>query len=163
MSYTFEAFHINGKFPDKERKVFSIWRNFCLKNPPVPILGQGSLSHRLEKISEYYNKYFLNNLCFLGNTGRIVVFGHGKLWLDDPNVSLPEGKIAVAVMGASEGETKPYDSMMNLREVFRLLKENYGYDIVAWNLNREFRRKPFERLMKKLGGKQIGDCYYVQL
>ena len=92
-----------------------------------------------------------------------MIFGDGKNWLDDPTATLPAGKLATMIMGASEKTLDPYDSIKMLQEFFRRLKEKYGYDVVAWNQNREFRRKPFERLMKTLGGKQTGDCFYLKL
>lgn len=161
MSYTFDDFYINGKWPIKEKRVLEIWRGFCLKSPPLPELAKGSLSYRHDKIYDYFNKNFVNNLCFLEKNGRFVIFGHGKSWLDDPAVNLPAGKIAVMIMGASEKTLDPYDSIKMLQEFFRRLKEKHSYDIVAWNQNRQYRQKPFERLMKRLGAKQVGDCFYV--
>lgn len=163
MSYTIEEFYINQKFPAKDRKVLDIWKNFCLKSPPLPELGKGSLSVRHDKIYDYFKNNFSNNLCLLENNDKFAIFGHGKSWLDDPSVGLPDGKIAVMIMGATDSKTNPYITMDILKEFFRRLKEKHGYSVVAWNQNREFRRKPFERLMKKLGAKQTGDCFYVEL
>ena len=163
MSYTVEEFYINSKFPPKEKKVLDIWRNFCLKSPPLPELGKGSLSIRHDKILDYFEKNFVNNLCFLENNDKFAIFGEGKRWLDDPSVALPNGKICVMIMGGTSKKTHPYLLMNLLKEFFRRLKENHDYKVVAWNQNRVFRRKPFERLMGSLGGKQTGDCHYVEL
>jgi hypothetical protein len=160
---TIEEFYINGSFFAKEKKVLEIWKTFCLKSPPLPELGKGSLSGRHDKIFDYFRRNFENNLCFLEKNGRFVIFGDGKSWLDDPTATLPAGKLATMIMGASEKTLDPYDSIKMLQEFFRRLKEKYSYDVVAWNQNREFRRKPFERLMKRLGAKQTGDCFYLKL
>jgi len=163
VSYTIEEFYINNSCPAKEKKVLDIWRGFCLKSPPLAELSKGSLSTRHDKILDYFNRNFVNNLCFLEENGRFVIFSHGKSCLDDPSVELPNGKVATMIMGASEKTLDPYDSIKMLREFFQRLKEKYGYDVVVWNQNREFRRKPFERLMKRLGAKQTGNCFYLKL
>lgn len=94
-------------------------------------------------------------MIYRGNVDGFALFGFGTKWLDaaqEEKQKLPKD-LAVLIMGATLNKTlsDSYGAIKLLKESFSLLKEKYGTPVVAWNINRSHKRKPFERLMSKVG------------
>lgn len=158
MNYTLEEFNINKQTANA---VLNLWVNFCLKSPPLPELQGKSLSECRESAVEYFFDNFFGKLCFFSPQNGFAVFGDGQKFLDNEIKAFSSKKVAVLFMGATTNGG--FHSLRILKECFRRLKESHGYNVIAWNQNREFRRKPFERIMRTLGAKKIENCYYVEL
>jgi hypothetical protein len=156
-------YYINCSDPELEERIRRLWVSFWLKSQPVPCSQRG-FSAKITAAHQYFDDYFQGNLCLFVENKGFAIFGDGRKYLDTPQ-NAPDGKLATLIMGASINPTlkEGFSSIKLLKECFSILGRKYGYDIVAWNQNREFKKKPFERMMKKLGAEQTGDCFYLKL
>jgi len=136
--------------------VRAIWRAFCAKNRPTPDFDAKTLNERLKMADSYYTKFFVGNLCFLEENG-FAIFGNGQKWLDEPVDCLKDEKTAVLIMGANVGKRSGQQTLSILLGIFHQLMSDYS--VVAWNQNRVFRQKSFERLMKFLSPQKIKNTY----
>lgn len=156
--------HINGQYPNIEAQIFKTWQLFCLKSPPLPELEGKTLSQRIEHIHYYWQENFRDNLIFYeGNVERFALYGFGTKWLNAPNeekAQLNGQKTAILIMGASLNKSfsGAFFSLKCLRETFSILKKDYGIETIAWNVSREYKKKPFEKLMSKVG-KNLGNYW----
>ncbi len=158
-----EEYNINGSNPEIEKDLLALLTRFCFKSEPLPIFSGKTVSQKFSSIYDFYNDFLRGGLCFFEAGKGFAVFKEGQRWLDTEIPEFYGKKISVMIMGASLNNdlSGAKYCMETLKECFRRLKENKGYDVVAWNINRISKRKPFERIMKILGGKQIKDCWYV--
>lgn len=165
MNYTgLQRYHINGQDAVLEAKLLECFKRFCYKSPPLSCL-KGKTPHTTDcLISDYFEENFRGNLCFYaGDVKGFAVFGNGQKWLDEPIQEFSGQKVAVLIMGATHNNSlaEAKFALKLLSESFRRLKETLKYDVVAWNQNREHKKKGFEKMMKLLGAKKIKNCYYV--
>lgn len=157
-------YYINNSDPKAEKSLLSLWTRFCLKSPPLIIFEeQKTLSDKVSAIRDYYYEYFSGNLCFYEKNKGFAVFGEGEKWLDNSIPQFRGKRIAVMIMGASLNSdlSGAKYCMRMLKECFRRLKEEKGFDVIAWNVNRNIKKKGFQRIMNSLGGTKIEDCWYV--
>ncbi len=165
MDYTtLESRYINGKNPILEAKILECFKAFCYKSPPLPCLRGKTLCETDDLISDYFEENFRGNICFHDkNVKGFAVFGEGQKWLDEPIPEFAGKKVIVLIMGATQNNNlaEAKIALSILQESFRRLKEYSDNTVVAWNQNRQFKQKGFERIMKLLGAKKIKSCFYV--
>jgi len=159
-----KEYDINGSQPELEKDLLALFAKFCFKSEPLPIFGgKKTVSQKFSAIFNHYNEILKGGLCFHEDGKRFAVFKEGQEWLDNEIPEFAGKKLSVLIMGASLNKdlSGARYCMEILRECFRRLKEEKGFDVIAWNINRTHKKKAFERIMKLLGGKQLGDVYYV--
>ena len=162
MDYTnIKHCYINGEDKEFETELLSHWVKFCFKNSPLPQLEASSLNERFKKAVQYFEDHFRGNLCFFEEKRGFVIFGEGEKWLDSPFPIKNNIAVLVMAVGFSSSLAEANISLTFLLEAFRRLKEDMGYSVIAWNQNRTIKKRGFERILKKLGAKNIGDTYYV--
>ncbi len=158
-----EEYYINASRPELEKDLLALFAKFCFKSEPLPIFGGKTLSAKFINIYDYFDTLIKGSLCFYEEGKGFAAFREGQNWLDNEIPEFRGKKIAVMIMGASLNKdlSGAKYCMETLKESFRRLKENHGFDVIAWNINRVLKKKAFERIMKQLNGKQLDDCYYV--
>lgn len=163
MDYTIQEYYINGSDSTLERKLMNIWVNFCIKSPPLPQFEKKNLRETQNEAKKYFNENFRGNLCFFDGESRFAMFGEGQKWLDHEILEFRGQKTISLIMGATLNSSlrEGYYSLKLLEECFRRLKEEYKYQKITWNQNRAHKQKPFEKMMKTLGGEKINDCWHV--
>ena len=156
--------YINGENPLIEAKILECFRKFCYKSDPLPLLKGRTIKETNSKINTFFEQKLRGNLCFYDeNVKGFAVFGDGQEWLDEKVEEFSNKRVSVLIMGATHNESLSQAklSLKILQESFKILKETYGYNVVAWNQNRGNKRKPFERILSTLGAEKIKTCYYV--
>jgi hypothetical protein len=166
MDYTLiEEYYINGQNLSLEKELLAVWTKFCLKSKPLPIFhNDKTVSQRISTAKGYFYENFAENRCFFVRRKGFVVFGDSQKWLDEPIPELFGKKVAVLIMAASLNESckESWHKILFLKECFRRLKAE-NYDVIAWNLNRQHKRRAFARMIQTLGAKELRSCQYVEL
>lgn len=149
MDYTLKEYYINGSNPELEKELLSIWVETAFKKDPLPELSKKTIHEKFSAAYSYFGRYFSGNLCLYCDLG-FAVFGIGEKWLDE-NPKVPETPM-VLIMGATCSKSlKDAHAAINLlKECFQILK-NKGWNNILWNINRETKKRPFERLLSKIG------------
>lgn len=165
MSYTIGEYYINGSNPQLENELLVIWAKFCLKSCPLPIFGgRKTVSQKFSIAYKYFVDNFSGNLCFYVPNEAFVVFGDGQKWLDEPVPELNSKRVSTLIMAASlnSSQKESWERICSIQECFLRLK-NKGYDTVAWNINREYKRGAFLRMIKRFDAKEADNCQFVEL
>lgn len=159
-----QEYYINGTNPELEKDLLTLFAKFCFKSEPLPIFGEGrTVSQKFSAIYRYFDENFKDGICFYEANKAFVMYQEGQKWLDNEIPEFYGKKVAVMIMGASLNNDmeEMIWCVRAVKESLTKLKEQYNFDVVAWNINRVRNKKPFERIMKILGGKKLRDCYYV--
>ncbi len=166
MSYTIEEYDINGSNPSLENELLVLWAKFCMKSNPLPIFeGRKTVSQKFSLAFKYFESNFRGNKCFyIKEHEAFAVFGSGQKWLDSPVSSLTGKKTAVLIMAASLNPSPKHAWHMVycIQECCSLLRKQ-GYEMVAWNINRQSKKEPFLRMIKRFGAKTTENCHVVEL
>lgn len=149
MDYTLKEYYINGSDPELEKELLSLWVENVFKKEPLPEFSQKTIHEKFSAAYNYFGRHFSGNLCLYCDLG-FAVFGIGGKWLDE-DPQLKETPI-VLIMGATRGKSlkDAFLAVRLLEECFKILK-NKGWKNILWNINRETKKRPFERLLSKIG------------
>ncbi len=151
-------FH-NQELMGVREKIWPLFLNFCLQRNPLPEFD-GTFAEKQRKIADYFVEHFTRekDLAIRWEDGRIT----GLVLFDPQNYSIegepPDRSVALVI--AASSSKSPWKDKRDFGILVSAYKNHKGCEKIIMNINRQWKRGPFEKFCALLGFKRLGGNLY---